>query len=120
MGSLPTQRPASPETSTHQLSSHDWRLERLIERLPNRLCGAVRYLRQPSGRWFRIPVGVLLIVGGIFGFPPILGLWMLPIGLVLLAEDVPLLRSWRSRTLDWVERRHPHRLGSGSRPHDPS
>ena len=27
-----------------------------------------RYLRQPSGRWFRIPVGVLLIVGGIFGF----------------------------------------------------
>ena len=119
MGSLPTQRPASPETSTHQLSSYDWRLER-IERLANRLCGAVRYLRQPSGRWFRIPVGVLLIVGGIFGFPPILGLWMLPIGLVLLAEDVPLLRSWRSRTLDWVERRHPHRLGSGSRPHDPS
>jgi hypothetical protein len=32
---------------------------------------------------------------------------MLPLGLALLAEDLPVLRSWRSRFLDWVERRHP-------------
>jgi hypothetical protein len=39
---------------------------------------------------------------------------MLPIGLVLLAEDVKLLRSLRSGLLDWVERRRPHWL-SGPR-----
>jgi hypothetical protein len=44
---------------------------------------------------------------------------MLPLGLALLADDVPLLRSWRSRMLDWVERRHPRWLESGSRSHDP-
>jgi hypothetical protein len=105
---------------THQMSKHDWRLERLVDRLPDRLRAAVRFLRKPRGRWFRIPVGVLMIVGGIFGFLPILGLWMLPFGLALLAEDVPLLRSWRSRVLDWVERRRPRWLNLRPRPHDPS
>jgi hypothetical protein len=102
------------------MSSHDWRLEKLIDRLPDRLRAAIRFLRQPFGRWFRMPVGVLLIVGGILGFLPILGLWMLPFGLALLAEDVPLLRSWRSRILDWVEHRRPHWLDRGPRPHEPS
>jgi hypothetical protein len=32
---------------------------------------------------------------------------MLPLGLVLLAEDVPLLRRARDRLLDWIERRRP-------------
>jgi hypothetical protein len=102
------------------LPADDWRLERLIERLPSRLGAAARFLRQPSGRWFRIPAGLLLIIGGILGFLPIFGIWMLPFGLALLAEDVPVLRSWRSQILDWVERRHPHWLGSASRPHDPA
>jgi hypothetical protein len=98
------------------MSGDDWRLDALIDRLPKRLRGSLRALRQPSGRWLRIPAGVLLIAGGVLGFLPILGLWMLPIGLALLADDVPLLRSWRSRILDWVERRHPEWLDSGSRP----
>ena len=85
-----------------------------------RLRDSVRALRQPSGRWLRIPAGLLLMAGGVLAFLPILGLWMLPIGLALLADDVPLLRSWRSRMLDWVERSHPDWLDSGSRPHDPS
>ena len=44
--------------------------------------------------------------------PPILGLWMLPLGLLLLAKDVPPLRSTRTRFFDWIERRHPRWLGS--------
>jgi hypothetical protein len=111
-------RPGSQQMATGQLSGGDWRLERLISRLPRRLGAAVHFLRQPSGRWYRIPAGLLLIIGGVLAFLPILGLWMIPLGLALLAEDVPVLRSWRSRILDWVERRHPHWLGSGSRPHD--
>jgi hypothetical protein len=42
---------------------------------------------------------LLLILGGLLFFLPILGIWMLPLGLLLLAEDLPVLRSWRSRIL---------------------
>jgi hypothetical protein len=92
----------------------DWRLEMLIDRLPRRMGTAVRFLRRPSGRWLRIPAGSLLITGGILSFLPILGIWMLPLGLALLAEDLSVLRSWRSRTLDWIEWRHPRWLGGRS------
>jgi hypothetical protein len=37
----------------------------------------------------------------------VLGFWMVPLGLVLLADDVPPLTAARSRVLDWIERRHP-------------
>ena len=40
----------------------------------------------------RIPLALLLIAGGIFSFLPILGLWMLPLGLLVLAVDIPPLR----------------------------
>jgi hypothetical protein len=53
-------------------------------------------------------------------FLPILGVWMLPLGLALLAEDAPPLRSLRSRILDWVERRHPRWLQPEAQPHDPA
>jgi len=87
------------------------RIELLIRRLPERLQDVVRRLRQPSMRWMRIPAGALLIVGGIFSILPILGLWMLPLGVVLLAEDVPLLRRATDRVLCWIEHRRPHWLG---------
>ena len=102
----------SQEIATSRLSEDDWRLARLIDRLPSRLGAAMRFLRQPSCRWLRIPVGLLLTLGGVFFFLPILGIWMLPFGLALLAEDLPLLRSGRSRILDWIERRHPEWLES--------
>jgi hypothetical protein len=69
---------------------------------------AMRWLRRPSARLVRIPAGALLCIGGLFGMLPFLGFWMLPAGLVLLAEDVPPLTRARGRTLDWVERRRPH------------
>ena|SRR5215470_10693444 len=116
----PSSRPPSTqlEVRTHRNPSDDWRLDALIERLPERLRAAVRALRQPSGRWLRIPAGLLLIAGGILSFLPILGVWMLPLGLALLADDVQPLRSLRSRMLDWVERRHPQWLESRPRSDD--
>jgi hypothetical protein len=83
-------------------------IERLIDRLPRRLKSAVQWLRRPSSRWVRIPAGILLIGGGLLSLLPVFGLWMLPLGLVLLAEDVAPLRRGRDRLLDWVERRRPH------------
>ena len=98
----------------------DWRLEALIDRLPQRVRGTVSYLLQPKSRWVRIPAGVLLIGGGLLAFLPVLGVWMLPLGLALLAEDVPAFRSMHSKILDWIERRRPQWLSAPSQPNDPS
>jgi len=85
----------------------DHRLERLVDLLPRFLRSRVRWLRQPSLIWLRIPTGILLIAGGLLSFLPILGLWMLPLGAMLLSDDLSSLRSWRTRLLDWMERRYP-------------
>ncbi|MHB8884083.1 MAG: hypothetical protein ACYC5H_03160 [Methylovirgula sp.] len=87
-------------------------LELLIERLPTPLRRSIRWLRRPSSRWVRIPAGGLFIVGGVFSFLPILGLWMLPLGLTLLAEDAPMLRRRRGRILEWIAEHRPHWFGS--------
>lgn len=84
------------------------RLERFISRLPRPLQPGVRWLRRPSSRWVRLPAGVLLIAGGILSILPLLGIWMLPLGLILLAEDIALLRRTRDRFLGWIERRYPY------------
>jgi hypothetical protein len=52
----------------------------------------VRALRKNRYRYLRIPLALVLILGGFVGFLPVLGFWMLPAGLLLLAIDVPLLR----------------------------
>ena len=96
-------------------SARDLRIERLIDRLPRCFRPIIHWLRQPSSLWIRIPAGVLLTCGGLFGFLPVLGFWMFPLGLILLAEDAPWLRSMRSRILDWIERRHPHWLNASVR-----
>lgn len=80
-------------------------LDRLEQELPNSVSRCIRWLREPSARWIRIPVGVLLIIGGIFSILPLLGLWMLPLGLLLLAQDLPFLRRPTRRALLWIERR---------------
>jgi hypothetical protein len=56
-------------------------------------------------------VGLLLIVGGLFSILPILGLWMLPLDLVLLAEDIAPVRRGTDRVLAWIEHRRPHWMG---------
>ena len=38
-------------------------------------------------RVVRITVGTLLVLGGLVGFFPVLGFWMIPLGLVILAVD---------------------------------
>lgn len=78
------------------------------------------YLLKPSSRWVRIPSGALLVVGGVLSFLPVLGVWMLPLGLALLAEDVPALRASRSKVLDWVERKKPQWLDPSASKHDQS
>ena len=54
------------------------------------------------------PAGVALILGGFFSILPVFGLSMLPLGLILLAEDLPIVRRGVARVLDWLENRWPH------------
>ncbi len=42
----------------------------------------------------RLVLGLLLMVGGVFAILPVLGLWMIPLGLAVAALDVKLLRDW--------------------------
>ena len=65
----------------------------------------VNWLRRPTSRLARIPLAALLMIGGIFSFLPILGLWMLPLGLLLFAQDVPMLRPPLISLLAWIERK---------------
>ena len=50
----------------------------------------------------RIPVGIFLVIASVFSFLPVLGLWMLPLGLMLLAVDVPFLKRPTGRALVWL------------------
>jgi purine-cytosine permease-like protein len=55
----------------------------------------------PNSRIARIVIGVLLIIGGIFGFLPILGFWMIPLGFIVLSVDLPWVRKKRRRLEIW-------------------
>lgn len=66
--------------------------DELENKAPDRLGRAIRWMRRPQARLVRIPLGILCILGSFLWFLPVLGLWFLPLGLLLIAEDVPFLR----------------------------
>ena len=66
-------------------------LPRALDRRVGRGKAWVR-LRVPPG--VRLVVGLLLLCGGVLGFLPVLGFWMIPLGLSIMAMD------WR-----WVRQR---------------
>jgi hypothetical protein len=59
----------------------------------------LKRLRHPKAVWVRVPTGIALTGGGVFSVLPGLGLWMLPVGLALLAHDVPPMRKPLARVL---------------------
>jgi hypothetical protein len=50
-------------------------------------------------------IGVALIMGGIFGWLPLLGFWMIPLGVLVLSYDVPMVARWRDHVAEWWARR---------------
>ena len=88
MSAAPDEQTPARRKATEQQAGGDPRLDALVGRLPPRLADTTAYLLKPSSRWVRIPSGALLIVGGVLSILPILGVWMLPLGLALLPEDV--------------------------------
>ena len=71
--------------------------------------------RVPFG--VRSVVGVLLMIAGVFGFLPIIGFWLFPIGAAFVALDIPWTRhhvqDWMERLEKWLEQAttvHPQGL----------
>ena len=83
-------------------------LEHLQEHLPDCAAGVLRKTMEPSAKWIRIPAGIALMTGGMLGFLPILGFWMLPFGLALIARDVPFMQPPLARGFAWINRKLGH------------
>jgi hypothetical protein len=77
------------------MSTAQARLDRQFDLIGRRVpatAGFLHWIRRPGMVAVRLPLGLLLILGGIFSFLPVLGIWMLPLGLLLLAIDIPGLK----------------------------
>jgi len=72
-------------------------------------------LRTTDNHWLRKTVGGLLVLGGMLGFLPVLGYWMFPLGLALLAVDFPFARRLNRRLILWWGRRVNGRVGARRR-----
>lgn len=70
--------------------------------------GAFR-MKLPESRLLRTTIGILLILGGILGFLPVLGFWMIPLGLLVLSHDSPYVRRQRRRLAVWWATRKARR-----------
>jgi hypothetical protein len=66
-----------------------------------------RRMPLPRSRLLRISIGGVLVVFGMFGFLPVLGFWMIPVGLLILSVDIPRVRRWRRRFAVWFSRKYP-------------
>ncbi len=56
-------------------------------------------------------LGAALIIGGVLGFLPVLGFWMIPLGLLILSVDLPSVRrkrrQWTVKFGGWLKRKSP-------------
>ena len=92
------------------VTDDDPRLRRLLTALPAPVSRSYSWLLRPKARWVRLLLGCALILGSVFSFLPVLGLWMLPIGALLVGEDIPPLRRVTLKLLGrlqaWWDARH--------------
>ncbi|QDZ03168.1 hypothetical protein FQ775_01985 [Nitratireductor mangrovi] len=75
-----------------------------------------RRIPLPRSRPLRITIGTLLVLLGLFfGFLPVLGYWMVPVGLMVLSYDIPVVRRLRRRIAVWWSRRKQRRTDTAER-----
>jgi hypothetical protein len=90
----------------------DEELDLLQERVPGSVSKLMMRVRAPSAKPYRIPIGIALTVGGVFGFLPLVGFWMVPLGLAVLAQDVPVIRPPLARAVAWVNKKSKKKSSS--------
>jgi hypothetical protein len=76
---------------------------------------AGRTINLPESRILRLAIGTALLLGGLLWFLPILGLWMIPLGLLVLSVDVAIVRRWRRRGEVRLGRWWSARSGTGGK-----
>ena len=76
---------------------------------------AGRRMPIPRSRNARISIGFIFVILGMFGFLPILGFWMIPVGLLILSHDMPAVRRKRRQMEIWWYRRKEKRAASAKR-----
>jgi hypothetical protein len=76
-----------------------------IERFAPPARRIIQPLLRNGMRWVRVPIALTLVAGGVLSFLPVLGFWMLPLGFLLLAVDVPPLRPAVTSGTIWTRRR---------------
>ena len=83
----------------------DEEMDRLQGHMPDWAGRNFDRLRQPEAVWVRVPAGIALIGGGVLSFLPVLGIWMLPVGVALLACDVRPMQPPLARALRFANRK---------------
>ena len=87
----------------------DEEMDRLQGHMPDWAGRNFDRLRQPEAVWVRVPAGIALIGGGVLSFLPVLGIWMLPVGVALLACDVRPMQPPLARALRFANRKSEER-----------
>lgn len=106
---MPMEKPTeAPREASSDAAYDDRPLHRLLAALPSPLRKVMLWLLRTRWSWLRISIAILLILGGLLGFLPILGFWMVPVGLLLMSQDVPFLRRPTMRALGAVQRWWDH------------
>jgi hypothetical protein len=94
----------SAEKADEDKARLDEAYDRLEAETPDRVARAIRWLRDPKGRWVRLPLGLLIIVANLAGpLVPFLGIEFVPLGLLLVAQDFPPLRGPVASMTLWLE-----------------
>jgi len=62
-------------------------------------------VKVPGSRLQRTVLGIGLCMGGVVGFLPIVGFWMLPLGILVLSFEYHPIRRFRRRFEVWWGRR---------------
>jgi len=92
----------SPHSKAHP--HLDKAYEALARHCPEWFLRWLHGLRRPGVRLARLAAGLVLLVLGVLGpVLPVAGLWMIPIGLLLIAEDVPAMQVWVVAMILWLE-----------------
>ena len=73
-------------------------------------------LKTHPSRGLRISVGILLVIFGLLGFLPVLGFWMIPLGVILLSVDFHWARHTRRKFEIWYGRRKQKRQARLNKP----
>lgn len=88
-----------PGRGRDQLDEAFYKLRQILS---PRLRPALDWLRSSRSKPVRIPLGILCMLAALLWFLPVVGVEFLPLGLLLLAQDVPFLRRPAARLTLWL------------------